>query len=1111
MPSRILSPAAVEATNTNAMDSSAESSLPLERSVSGHSSASLSVRRSRRSDSRSRSRSTTVRARSKRFPSHVSSSGSSIAASDKSLTSFPSFSPESPKPIRTMLSSDNGSDTVTDDDDNDDDDDSFRHRTDSANDPTTLTLTARSALFEDVPVSTHKIPGALHMADDQHIQRLIARHGAVELVRLVAADLAQRDAQIATLRRKADDRDRALRKVILQCGLSNLELETRLRAIESEARANRPANARAETGLSDLMNDAMQDTYHTFAHTGLDSTIRASKASSLSLDSDNNTKSSTGNNTTKGTFRGWKDFLWGGSTAKRGSSTSSVNGGGGGGGGDRRSATVVRAGSHADRRPGLQEDLFDPPDSRSVASQSGASGASSIQSGLTENNRKSSSSSMAVGLMRLVVGGAMATREADGGRGRSASAAQAQAQAQATSQTMRSSSSASIRTTQSSRAASVQGGPKALMALRRGAGTPTPIAPPAARSQAWETMASSPPSLSGSGRQESYGPVEMDAIHPPESQPPTLSHVYNNNNVHANSECLTDRFGFIYDQRRKRRQREAAHFVRDSKKNSKSRAEMLSNGRSGISPPMLEEDLSPASETRPDSPVSAAEEQRPEEERPRRWQDYLKLATFPTELLSHTPALSGPSLEVLESSDAMDSYKAAADGGAVERARSPGLITTDERGFVPIASTTASTTTTSVADFDDATVPDEDEPTTAAATHREDAEPVRLLLQHMNELHDSLQRERTIRWNEFLRKVRAERKRDGEAAAAAALAAAEARYERPSVILPEAIMADGELIGITGLGVKGKVGRAKRNELRSLVLGGIPVAYRAKVWSECSGATSLRVPGYYQDLVAQAGRGEGDDDPSVVSQIQMDIRRTLTDNIFFRKGPGVGKLNEVLLAYARRNAEVGYCQGMNMIAANLLLVMPTAEDAFWVLASFVERILPAGYYDHSLRASRADQQVLRRYVAEVLPRLSAHLEALAVDLEALTFQWFLSVFTDCLGAEALFRVWDVVLCADEGSTFLFQVALALLKLNEAALLGQCHTSAAVYTYIGHQVTNHAISIDNMIKASDGLRRVVRRDDVEARREEAMRAEEEAVREREEALAARKAAASAAGE
>ena len=252
------------------------------------------------------------------------------------------------------------------------------------------------------------------------------------------------------------------------------------------------------------------------------------------------------------------------------------------------------------------------------------------------------------------------------------------------------------------------------------------------------------------------------------------------------------------------------------------------------------------------------------------------------------------------------------------------------------------------------------------------------------------------------------------------------------------------------------------------------------------------MPGYYEDLV-----NNGEDDPTIATQIQMDITRTLTDNIFFRTGPGVQKLQEVLLAYSRRNPEVGYCQGMNLITACLLLIMPTPEDAFWVLTAMIEEILPQHYYDQHLLTSRADQSVLRSYVSEILPRLSAHLDELEIELEALTFQWFLSVFTDCLSAEALFRVWDVVLCMHDGSTFLFQIALALLKLNEKALL-QCDTPAGVYHYINHQMTNHAISIDGLIQASDALGKVIKRKDVEDRRAKAVAHEEELMRQREEA-------------
>lgn len=354
----------------------------------------------------------------------------------------------------------------------------------------------------------------------------------------------------------------------------------------------------------------------------------------------------------------------------------------------------------------------------------------------------------------------------------------------------------------------------------------------------------------------------------------------------------------------------------------------------------------------------------------------------------------------------------------------------------------------------------------------------------MSDLHDNLQREKSVRWNEFLRKVRAGNKREG-------VAASTGDGSSKGYVAPETFLADGEMVGIASLGNKGSVGRAKWQEFRRLVLGGIPVALRAKVWAECSGASALRVPGYYEDIVSN-----GEDDPTIATQIQMDITRTLTDNIFFRTGPGVQKLNEVLLAYSRRNPEVGYCQGMNLITACLLLILPTAEDAFWVLATMIENILPQNYYDAHLLTSRADQSVLRSYVVELLPRLSAHLDELEIELEALTFQWFLSIFTDCLSAEALFRVWDVILCMHDGSTFLFQVALALLKLNEKALL-QCDTPAGVYHYINHQMTNHAISIDGLIQASDALGKVIKRKDVEERRAKAVANEQELMRQREE--------------
>lgn len=70
------------------------------------------------------------------------------------------------------------------------------------------------------------------------------------------------------------------------------------------------------------------------------------------------------------------------------------------------------------------------------------------------------------------------------------------------------------------------------------------------------------------------------------------------------------------------------------------------------------------------------------------------------------------------------------------------------------------------------------------------------------------------------------------------------------------------------------------------------------------------------------------------------------------------------------------------------------------------------------------------------------------------------------------------------SPFLFQLALALLKLNENAILA-LDSPAQVYTYINHNMTNHAISIDALVQASEALRTSVKRSEVLERRKVAI--------------------------
>lgn len=923
--------------------------------------------------------------------------------------------------------------------------------------------------------------GSLHLVSDDHLGSIISRNGAVHMVRQLAEDLAQRDADITALRHRVEEREKELKKMLREAEVSNLEIETRLHRIgglsereigrkSQDDTSNRDVrkydamhgSSGLTNGIDKMMGEAMGTDVGTEIDEGyLDSlaepdkyaTIRVGGLGSRENDGRSTDSSIDSRSRPGSTIRGWKEYLWNGTASRKTSRASSFmsdqtkDGEAKTGFGAPNSGTV--------RRRRLDSDLFLPPQ-RSVTTQSASS----------DNQSRKSLNSVTSWTMKLFAGNPQAEKTV---RGRSATTGND--------------------AKQPSKAPSGVPGPPlssakaALMKMNGGGVTsrPTRMAVASSGSDAQRTVKSTsqpsnsqlPQSPKISHVSTNLGPVEMDTILPIDSKPPTLTQNYNN---YQSSEYLTDRFGFIYDQARRKREatplsglsskgRPNPHveLVNDSRDSMKGRE---SSGPSGA--------LNSGPSPRPDTPAST--EDKADEKPTKRWQDYLKVATFPTELLSHTP-LTNPRTTVI-STDTPAPLKRLPTFG-------------DARGSLPSSSQVpqplASPITAGNAEIAKPSAIASGDPSTkfagagagagvatASVAATAQAEPVKILLAQLTELHDSLQRDRTVKWNEFLRKIRAERKKEGESVGV------DSRSKQ--AVMPESTLTDGEMIGVAGLGNKGKVGLAKWKEFKQLVLAGIPIAYRAKIWAECSGASALRIPGYYDDLVSN-----GVDDPEILAQIQMDINRTLTDNVFFRKGPGVSKLYEVLLAYSRRNPEVGYCQGMNLITASLLLIMPSAEDAFWMLTRMIETILPQHYYDHSLLTSRADQQVLRQYVAEILPKLSSHLDDLGIELEALTFQWFLSVFTDCLSAEALFRVWDVVLCFNDGSTFLFQVALALLKLNEAHLL-ECETAAGVYGYIGHEMTDHAISIDGLVRASEALKNVVRRNDVEERRKKAVEEE-----------------------
>lgn len=164
----------------------------------------------------------------------------------------------------------------------------------------------------------------------------------------------------------------------------------------------------------------------------------------------------------------------------------------------------------------------------------------------------------------------------------------------------------------------------------------------------------------------------------------------------------------------------------------------------------------------------------------------------------------------------------------------------------------------------------------------------------MIDTHDQRQRSQRKEWDAFVdQRSRSSRNALTYNAKPAAFGGAAQLLGLGTALDEEELTHTEGLIGFAQLGLSAN--RDERREFDRLVRSGIPLAYRNKVWFECSGGLEMKEPGLFHDLLAEP-EGEG----HVLREIEKDVGRTMPLNVFFgRTGAGVDKLRRVLTAYSR--------------------------------------------------------------------------------------------------------------------------------------------------------------------------------------------------------------------
>ncbi|KAI3973832.1 hypothetical protein MKX01_030408 [Papaver californicum] len=245
--------------------------------------------------------------------------------------------------------------------------------------------------------------------------------------------------------------------------------------------------------------------------------------------------------------------------------------------------------------------------------------------------------------------------------------------------------------------------------------------------------------------------------------------------------------------------------------------------------------------------------------------------------------------------------------------------------------------------------------------------------------------------------------------------------------------------------------------LKKLIRNGIPPLLRPKVWLSISGAAKKKstVPeSYYHDLLKAV---EGKVTPAT-KQIDQDLPRTFPGHPWLDTLEGHASLRCVLVAYSFRDSHVGYCQGLNYVAALLLLVMKTEEDAFWMLAVLLENVLVNDCYTDNLSGCHVEQRVFKDLLAKKCPMLYNHLESIGFDVSLVATEWFLCLFSKSLPSETTLRVWDVLF--NEGAKVLFHVALAIFRMKEMELLMTQHVGDVIS--IIQRTTHHLYEPEELL-------------------------------------------------
>ena len=144
-------------------------------------------------------------------------------------------------------------------------------------------------------------------------------------------------------------------------------------------------------------------------------------------------------------------------------------------------------------------------------------------------------------------------------------------------------------------------------------------------------------------------------------------------------------------------------------------------------------------------------------------------------------------------------------------------------------------------------------------------------------------------------------------------------------------------------------------------------------------------------------------------EIQKDLTRTFPNNSSFKYGnPNYNKLYHLLTVYSLYNHKIGYAQGINFLAAYIILLFDKEEDAF----VFLDALLQKFEFEKLLGLENELNNKLNNighYLNKHCPEICKFLDTMKLNHEFFTTNWMLTLFSNSMEEKYLFIVWDFLI------------------------------------------------------------------------------------------------------